>query len=316
MKAAFYRRYGPPEVLEVDDMPEPAIRDDQLLVRVRASSVNPVDWKFRSGKPRIPFLKLPRVPGSDIAGEVVGIGPSVTRFKPGEAVYAMLSPFAGGGCAEYAAVPERNAAAKPRVLNFEEAAAVPLAALTALQSLRDRGGIKPGDRILINGASGGVGSYAVQIARLFAAEVTAVTSGKNLDFVRTLGADHAIDYTAEDFTKAGSRYDIIFDTVSSRSFRECRPVLNPKGIYLSTLPHVSTVIRMVTGAILGGKRSRVIRVRPSGSDLDRLREWIEAKSLRLHIDRVFPLSKAAEAHTYSETGHARGKIVIIVSGVS
>ena len=314
MQAVIYRRYGPPDVLETADVSEPAVGHDQLFVRVRATSVNPIDWKFRSGTPRIPLFGRTRIPGLDVAGEVVRSGSSVTRFKPGDEIYAMLSAFAGGGCAEYAAVPERSAAVKPRNLTFEEAAAVPLAALTALHTLRDRARIQAGDRVLINGASGGVGSFAVQIARMFGAEVTGVTSGKNLDLVRSLGAHHAIDYTVGDFTTGDRSYDVIFDTVSSRSFRQCRAALSPRGIYLATLPQLSTVIRMITGAVFGGKRSRVIMVRPSGPDLDRLREWIEAGRLHPVIDRVFPLRETAAAHAYSETGHAKGKIVITVSG--
>jgi NADPH:quinone reductase-like Zn-dependent oxidoreductase len=314
VKAVIYRKYGGPDVLEITDVPRPVIRGDQILVRVRASSVNPVDWKFRSGKPRIPFLKMPRVPGLDVCGEVVEVGSSVSAFQPGDEIFAMLSAFAGGGCAEYAAVPARQAAAGPRNLSFREAAAVPLAALTALQALRDDGGVQPGHRVLINGASGGVGSFAVQIARILGAEVTAVAGGKNRDFVLDLGALRAIDYETEDFADGDSRYDIIFDAVSSRSFRECRRVLNPKGIYLSTLPKFSTAIRMVTGLLLGGKRSRIISVRPVGADLDILRRWIEEKKMSPRVDRVYPIEKTGEAQAFSEAGHARGKIVIEIGG--
>jgi len=312
MKAILFRCYGPPEVLEYTDLPEPQIREDQILVEIHAASVNPVDWKFRNGKPRIPFLKFPRVPGSDIAGEVVQVGKSAGRFKPGEAVIAMLSPFSGGGCAEYAAVPGRRAAVKPRNLTFEEAAAVPMAALTALQALRDLGKIRPDHRVLINGASGGVGSYAVQIAKAHGAAVTAVTSRKNTDFVRELGADDVIDYAAEDFTKSGSRFDIIFDPIGNRSFSSCEPVLNPKGVYITTLPTLDTVLQMAIRILLPGKQARLVNVRARASDLTILTEWIEAGKIRPRIDKIFPLSKTAEAQAYSETGHARGKIVIKV----
>ncbi|MBI3611191.1 MAG: NAD(P)-dependent alcohol dehydrogenase [Nitrospirae bacterium] len=313
MKAILYRRYGPPEVLEYGELPEPKITDRQLLVKVHAASVNPVDWKFRSGKPRIPFLKLPRIPGLDIAGEAVRVGNAVSRFKTGDVVYGMLSAFSGGGCAEYAAVPDRNAAIKPRNLTFEEAAAVPVAAMTALQAMRDHGKIKSGDRVLINGASGGVGSFAVQIAKANGAEVTAVTSRKNTDFVKGLGADHVIDYTAEDFTKSDSSFDIIFDPVASRSFTECKPRLSPKGVYISTLPSLDTILRIVIGSIVGGKRARLVNLGARASDLELLTEWIEAGWVRPMIDKIFPLSKTAEAHAYSETGHARGKITIHIS---
>ncbi|MEW6325766.1 MAG: NAD(P)-dependent alcohol dehydrogenase [Nitrospirota bacterium] len=313
MKAILYRRLGGPEVLEYTEVPEPPIGDDQLLVRVHATAVNPVDWKLRQGKPRIPFLRLPRIPGSDLAGEIVRVGRTVTRFRPGEAVYAMLSPFAGGACAEYAAVPERLAARKPTTLTFEEAAAVPLAALAALQSLRDHGRIARGQRVLINGASGGVGSFAVQIARIYGADVTAVTSKKNFEFAAgSLGANRVIDYATEEFTAAQSQYDLIFDAVAGRSFRECRAALRPRGIYVSTLPAFSTVLRMMTGPFSGGKRARLLTVRSKSSDLEQLTAWIEAGQLRPHIDRVLPLSRAAEAHAYSESGHVRGKVVIDV----
>jgi NADPH:quinone reductase-like Zn-dependent oxidoreductase len=310
MKAVLYRRYGPPEVLECGEIPEPTITAGQILVKVRAVSVNPVDWKFRSGKPRIPFLRLPRIPGLDIAGEVVRVGKAVSRFKTRDAVFGLLSVFSGGGCAEYAAVPEKNAAIKPRNLTFEEAAAVPVAGLTALQALRDHGNIKSSDRVLINGASGGVGSFAVQIAKRFGAEVTAVTSRKNMDFVKGLGADRVIDYTTEDFTKSDSSFDIIFDPVARRSFTECKPRLSPKGVYISTLPSPGTILQIVIGSIVGGKRARLVNLRARASDLELLTEWIEAGKIHPMIDRTFPLSHTAEAHALSETGHARGKIVI------
>jgi len=313
MKAVLYRRYGPPEVLEYTDIPEPQIRDDRILVRVHAASVNPVDWKFRSGKPRIPFLRLPRIPGMDLAGEVVRVGNAVSRFKTGDAVYGLLSAFSGGACAEYAAVPEKNAAIKPRNLTFEKAAAIPVAGLTALQALRDQGKIKNGHRVLINGASGGVGSFAVQIAKRFGAEVTAVTSRRNLEFVKGLGADRVIDYTTEDFTRSDSSFDIIFDPVASRSFTECKPRLSPRGVYISTLPSPDTILRMIIGSIVGGKQARLINLRTRRSDLETLTEWIEAGKIHPMIDRTFPLSATAQAHVLSETGHARGKIMIHIS---
>lgn len=313
MKAILYRRYGPAEVLEYTDLPDPKIREDQILVQVKAASVNPVDWKLRSGKPRIPFLKLPRIPGSDIAGVVVRTGRSVRGFKEGDAVFAMLPPFSGGACAEYAAVSPRNAAVKPRNLTFQEAAAVPLAALAALQALRNHGKIGRGQRVLINGASGGVGSFAVQIAKSQGADVTGVTSRPHADFIRELGADEVIDYTAEDFTKSGSHFDVLFDTVANRAFTECKPILNSKGIYIATLPSPGLILHLMTTPILGGKQARLLNVRARGSDLGLLAEWIEAGKIRPRIDRTFPLEKTAEAQAYSETGHARGKIVIKVT---
>ena len=313
MKAVFYRRYGGPEVLELGELPEPAIGDRQLLVKVRATSVNPADWKFRRGTPRIPFLPMPRIPGLDVAGEIVRVGSTVTRFRAGEAVYAMLSPLAGGGCAEYAAVAERSAARAPQSLSLDEAAAVPVAALSALQLLRDLGRIVRDQAVLINGASGGVGSCAVQIARLRGAEVTAVCSARNREFVLALGAHHVIDYASEDFAAAPSRYDLIVDAVGTRSFRACRAALRPKGRYVSTLPAVSTLLGMTLGPLTGGKRAGLLMVRARGSDLEQLTAWIDAGRLRPRIDRRLPLSQTADAHALSEAGHVRGKIVITVT---
>lgn len=310
MKAILYRRYGPPEVLEYAEAPEPQIKDRQILVRVHSASVNPVDWKFRSGKPRIPFLRLPRIPGLDIAGEVARVGKAVTRFKAGDAVYGMLPAFSGGGCAEQAALPERNAALKPRRLTFDEAAAVPVAGLTALQGLRDHGRIKNGDRVLINGASGGVGSFAVQLAKAFGAEVTAVTGASNREFVKDLGADRVVDYTEVDFTRIDRRFDIVFDAVANRSFGSCRRILAPKGIYLKTLPDASTLLGAVLSPLFGGKRAGLVNVRPRGADLEFLSDWFEAGKIRPAVTKIFPLSKTAEAHAHSETGHARGKIIV------
>ncbi len=313
MRAMFYRRPGPPEVLEYGDLPEPAISDRQILVAVRAAGVNPVDWKMRRMRLRLPWQRWPMIPGSDLAGEVARVGRAVTRFRPGDAVYAMLSPFSGGACAEYAAVPDGRAARKPDRLTFVEAAAVPLAGLAALQSLRDLGRIRSGQRVLINGASGGVGSFAVQIAKVYGAHVTAVAGRTSADFVKSLGADHVIDYQTEDFTKSDARYDLIFDAVAGRSFRACRPVLAPTGVYVTTLPSAGTIVQMILGTIVGGRRARLLNVRSRGADLDVLTGWIEAGTVRPRIERVYPLAKTAEAHAHSETGHVRGKLVISVT---
>jgi NADPH:quinone reductase-like Zn-dependent oxidoreductase len=309
MKAMVYRRFGPPDVLELAELPEPEIKPHELLVRVGAVGVNPVDWKLRSGHPKIPG-GFPRIPGSDLAGEVVRVGAAVTKFKPGDAVYGMLSPFRGGALAEYAALPERHAAKQPENLSVEEAAAAPVAGMTALQVLRDVGRVKAGDRVLINGASGGVGSFAVQIAKAFGAHVTAVTSGGNIGWVRELGADDAIDYIRDDFTRSGERYDLIFDTVSTRSFSECRPILTSRGIYVATLPSPGRVFYRILTALPFGKRARIVTLRNRAADLEALRGLIEADKVRPAIDHVFPLAQAAEAHAASESGRARGKIVI------
>lgn len=312
MKAVVYRRYGPPDVLESTFAPEPHIQDSRLLVKVYAAGVNPVDWKLRAGHPKIPGFKE-RIPGSDLSGKVLRVGKGVTRFNVGDEVFGLLSPFAGGACAEEAALPEKNAALKPKNLSFTEAAALPIAGLTALQSLRDLGKIKSGDRVLINGASGGVGHFAVQIAKGYGAEVTGVTSGKNFDFVKALGADRLIDYTRENFTESNQRYDIIFDTVASRTFKECKPILTPGGSYLTTLPSVETVVQMLLQPFRRGPKAKIYSVKMRSADLQTLAEWCENQKLRPTLDKIFPISETQEAHRYAEKGHARGKIVIDLS---
>jgi len=221
MKAVIINRYGSPDVLQYQDVELPQIKRDQLLVRVHAASVNPIDWKIRKGMLRL-FTgnSFPMILGFDVSAEVVEVGQSVTQFKPGDLIYARLDQLPGGAYAEYAAVAAKVAALKPENLTHEEAAAVPLAALTALQALRDEGGLQPGHKVLINGSSGGVGTFAVQIAKAMAAEVTAVCSPKNIELAKTLGADHTLDYTQQDFTQDVARYDIIFDAVGNRSFAQ------------------------------------------------------------------------------------------------
>jgi NADPH:quinone reductase-like Zn-dependent oxidoreductase len=249
MKAVVYDRYGSPDVLELREIDEPVVGDDHVLVRVRAASLNPADWHFMRGLPyiaRLIFgLRKPRkitVLGSDLAGQVEAVGKDVTQFRPGDEVFGRTraghradpcAEVATGGCAEYACVAEDLLVPKPVTLTFELAAAVPLAALTALQALRDKGNVQPGQKVLINGASGGVGTFAVQIANSFGAEVTGVCSTRNLDLVRSLGADQVIDYTREDFTKSGRRFDLILDT-GDRSLTDCRRALTPKGLWSSS----------------------------------------------------------------------------------
>ncbi len=293
-------------------MPEPRISARQLLVRVRAAGVNPVDCKLRAMRVRPPWLRFPVIPGSDIAGEVVRVGASVTRFQSGDAVYAMLSPFKGGAYAEYAAVPERQAARKPANLDYEAAASVPIAGLTALQALRDYGRVKPGDRVLVNGASGGVGSFAVQVAKALGATVTGVTSGRNAEWVKGLGADRVVDYQREDFTRSAEPYAIVFDTVSTSSFGRCKAILAPQGTYLRTLPSASTILHAVTSAVSLGRRARIFFLRARGEDLDQLRDLIETGRVRPQIERIFSLAQAAQAHAASEAGHTRGKLVLRV----
>lgn len=314
MKAVVIQDYGSPEVLQSTEIATPTVKPDQLLVKVHATSVNPVDWKIRQGL--LKFLtgkRFPMVLGFDLSGAVVEVGSSVTRFQPGDEIYARLKQFPGGAYAEYAAVPESLAARKPQNMTHQEAAAVPLAALTALQALRDQGQVQAGHRVLINGASGGVGTFAVQLAKAMGAEVTAVCSTRNLDLVRSLGADRAIDYTQTDFTQDSVQYDLIFDAVSKRSFGECRSVLKSSGTYIATLPSVGTVLRSLFTPLLPGPTAKLIVATLSGSDLAQITQQIEAGQVHSVIDRTYPLSDLKAAHEFSQTHHAAGKIVITVA---
>jgi 2-desacetyl-2-hydroxyethyl bacteriochlorophyllide A dehydrogenase len=313
MKAVVIRRYGAAEVLQYEDVEQPKIEPTQLLVKVRASSVNPIDWKIRQGMlSLISGSKFPKILGFDVAGEVVAVGSGVTRFKPGDAIYGSTS-FPGGGYAEFAAVPENLVALKPANLNYEEAAAVPLAALTALQALRNEGNIQTGQTVLINGATGGVGTFAVQIAKALGAVVTGVSSTKNLDLVKSLGADRVIDYTQQDFTEDTAQYDIIFDAVGKRSLSQTKKVLKPNGIYITTIPSPEVFLESVLTAFLPIQKAKFILEKPNTQDLVYLKELIEAGKIRVVIDRTYPLQELAAAHNYSETGRAVGKIAIAQS---
>jgi 2-desacetyl-2-hydroxyethyl bacteriochlorophyllide A dehydrogenase len=314
MKAVFINQYGSTQVLQYGDIETPSIQRNQLLVKVYASSVNPVDWKIRAGQ--LQFLtgyKFPLILGFDVAGEVVEVGESVTRFQPGDKIYAYLDSLPGGAYAEYAVVSERVACLKPDTMSYEQAAAVPLAATTALQALRDLGQILPGHRVLINGASGGVGSFAVQIANAFKAEVTAVCSTANVELVQSLGADRIIDYTVQDFTKETRVYDIILDAVAKQSFSACKNILTPNGVYVTTLPDPDSVVQSVLTFLLPGKKAKLIVAQPNGQDLAYLKELIEVGKMRSIIERTYPLSELAAAHAVSEQGHVVGKIAIAVA---
>jgi 2-desacetyl-2-hydroxyethyl bacteriochlorophyllide A dehydrogenase len=312
MKAVIIRRYGATEVLQYEDVEQPKIESTQLLVKVRASSVNPIDWKIRKGMLSLIIgSKFPKILGFDVAGEVVEVGSGVTRFKPGDAIYGSTN-FPGGGYAEFAAVPENLAVLKPTNLNYEEAAAVPLAALTALQALRDKGNIQTGQNLLINGAAGGVGIFAVQIAKALGAQVTGVSSTKNLDLVKSLGADRVIDYTQQDFTKDTVQYDIIFDAVGKRSLSETKKVLKSNGVYITTVPNPKVMLEIVLTAFLPGQKAKFLFEKPNAKDLLFLKELIEGGKIRVVIDRTYPLQELAAAHSYSETGRVVGKIAIAI----
>jgi NADPH:quinone reductase-like Zn-dependent oxidoreductase len=311
MKAVVFDRYGSVEVLQYRELSKPTIKPDQLLVRVRASSVNPVDWKIRQGHLQLlSGFNFPRIVGSDISGVVEEIGKEVTKFQPGDEVYTFLNPMTGGACAEYCAVPESAAAIKPQNITHTEAATVPIAGLTALQALRDLGEIQAGKKVLINGASGGVGTFAVQIAKAMDAVVTGVCSAKNRDFVNNLGADFVLDYAEVDFTKQTEKYDIILDAVGKKTFAECENVLQTDGVYISTLPSFDNLVPMFISWFVPGKKAKSIVANANNSDLGILRELIESGKVEPIVDRTYSLQEVAAAHAYSETGRAVGKIAI------
>jgi NADPH:quinone reductase-like Zn-dependent oxidoreductase len=320
MKAVVYRCYGSADVLEFRDIEKPTAADNEVLVKIQAASVNPLDWHYMRGSPYI--MRLGSGLGSptdtrlgvDFAGTVEAVGANVKRFKPGDEVFGGRS----GAFAEYVAVPaDRALALKPDNMMFEEAASVPVAAITALQALRDKGKIKPGQKVLINGASGGVGTFAVQIAKSFGAEVTGVCSTRNLEMVRSIGADHVIDYTREDYTQSGQRYDLIVDMVGNHSLLKNREVLNPEGALVivggSSGNWIGPLARPIAALLLSPFVDQEFAMLMAGmnqEDLVILGDLMQAGKVKPVIDRLYPLSDLPEAIRYSEEGHARGKIVI------
>lgn len=316
MKAVVFDRYGSVDVLQYREVEKPIAKSNELLVRVRASSINPVDWKIRQGHLQLlTGFNFPRIVGSDISGVVVEVGRDVTKFQPGDEVYTFLNPIAGGACAEYAVVPESSAGIKPKNITHAEAATVPIAGLTALQALRDLGEIKVGYKVLINGASGGVGIFAVQVAKAMNAEVTGVCSAKNREFVKGLGADFVVDYAEIDFTQQREKYDIILDAVATKTFAECENVLQAEGVYISTLPSFDNFPPMLTSWFIPGKKAKFILANANPADLEILRELIESDKVEPIVDRTYSLPEVAAAHAYSETGRAVGKIAIGIEEV-
>jgi NADPH:quinone reductase-like Zn-dependent oxidoreductase len=316
MKAIVYTKFGPPEVLQLKEVEKPTPKDNEVLIKIHATTVVKEDPDMRASagfngllKPRNPIL------GQELAGEVEAIGRNVTRFKPGDQVFGIGS---FGAYAEYTSMSENGALAiKPANISYEEAASVPNGTLTALPFLRDKGKIRSGQAVLIYGASGSVGTAAVQLSRYYGAEVTGVSSTANLEWVKSLGADQVIDYTREDFTENGKTYDIIFDTVGKISFLECRDSLKDEGIYLTTVPTPTTLLRAVWTAKSGGKKVKFLAagLRPAREkikDLIFLTELIEAGKIKPVIDRRYPLEQIADAHRYVEQGHKKGNVVITV----
>ena len=315
MKAIVYTKYGPPDVLQLKEVQKPAPGDDEVLVKIHAAAANPLDWHFMRAAPFImrffSWLLKPKnkILGADIAGQVEAVGTNVKQFQAGDEVYGDI---ACRGFAEYVCVTEKKLVLKPANLSFDAAAAVPVAGLTALQCLRDQGQIQPGQKVLINGASGGVGTFAVQIARYFGAEVTGVCSTGNVDMARSIGADQVIDYTGEDFTQNGQLYDLILDNVGNRSVSDIKRILDPNGTYLLNAYSPALMLKLMLQKT-GGQTMRNTDVEKANQgDLEFLKELLEAGHVVSVIDRVYPLSGVAEAIRYLEEGHARGKIVIAI----
>lgn len=323
MKAIVRDRFGPPEVLELREMDKPEVGDGEVLVRVNAASVNPLDWYAMTGTPYVGRAQMgmhrPKSSrlGVDFAGVVVAVGDNVTRLKPGDKVFGGRE----GAFAEYLCVPQdRGVTLMPAGLSFEQAAAVPVAALTALQGLRNHGRLQPGQQVLVNGASGGVGTFAVQLAKSLGAQVTGVCSTKNVDLVRSLGADPVIDYTQEDFTRSNRRYDLLLDVAGSRPWSACRRVLQPQGTMVIVggpkrnrlLGPLSHVLKVRLASLRASQRVRFFIASLNREDLVALQELLEAGTVRPVVERSYPLSEAADALRYLGAGHAQGKVVITV----
>ena len=316
MRAVVFERFGPPENLSLREVEKPLVGSNEVLVKVRAAAVSPLDWHGLRGTPLLARLLVGgllkpghRILGSDVAGTVEAIGADVTRFAPGDDVFGMS--FKHGAFAEYIVLPEsRVIAKKPSNLSFDEAAAVPSSAAMALMGLRDQAKIGAGHKVLINGASGGIGTFAVQIAKAMGAAVTGVCSTRNLDLVRSLGADRVIDYTQTDFTREEVRYDIVFDVVAKRTFAECRRVLARQGRFVTTAISVGLGLQSGWIALSSAKKMKPMLQPPQQEDLVALRNMIESGSVRTVIDRRFPLAEVPKAIAYVEKGHARGKVVI------
>jgi NADPH:quinone reductase-like Zn-dependent oxidoreductase len=314
MKAFLLEKYGPPEMLRMAEVEKPDPAAEQALVKVLAVSVNPADWRSMRAKPFFSRATLGllrpkhRILGVDIAGRVEAVGSDVTQFKPGDEVYANLLDHGSGGFAEFVSVPVEAMSLKPANLSFEEAAAVPMAAVTALQGLRHHGEIRAGQRVLVNGASGGIGTFAVQIAKSCGSEVTGVTSTRNIDLVGSLGADHVLDYTTPDFFGSGRRYDLILDTIGNLSLRDLRRALAEGG--KAAVVGFTSTAKLIGVSLRGGKDIALVSAHVTTTDLEVISNLIEAGKVHPHIDRRYRFSEIPAAISYLEQGHARGKVVV------
>jgi NADPH:quinone reductase-like Zn-dependent oxidoreductase len=321
MKAIICTKYGSPDVLQIHEVAKPAPKDDEVLIRVFAASVNSRDWRFMRANPF--FIRLtvggllkPKNPilGVDAAGRVEAVGGSVRQFRPGDEVFGYLSRYGGRTFAEYVCAGENEIALKPAHLSFEQAAAVPLAAITALQGLRDKGNIQPGQKVLIQGASGGVGTFAVQIAKALGAEVTGVCSTRNLEMVRSLGADHVVDYTKEDFTRNGQKYDLILAVNGYHPISDYLRALTPEGIYVvaggSMIQLIQAGSQGRRNSQTGSRKTYILSLVKNQKDLIFIKQLLESGKIKPIIDKCYPLNEASEALRYFEKVHPKGKVVI------
>ena len=325
MKAAVYTRYGPPDVVvQIADVEKPIPKDNEVLIQVRAASVNPLDWHFMRGTPYfvriMTGLRKPKITrlGVDVAGQVEAVGGNIMQFKPGDEVFGSCR----GAFAEYACTSESALVAKPNNVTFEQAASAPVAAFTALQGLRDKGHLQPGQKVLVNGAAGGVGTFAVQIAKSFGADVTGVCSTRNIDMVRSIGAEKTIDYTQQNFTTSDQRYDLILECVGNHSFSECRRVLNPTGRFvmvggpheMSVISLLALMIKPLLLSLFVSQKAVMFIAKSSQDDLTLLGELIATGKLKPVIGGRYSLSNARDAVRQVEEGHARGKVIITLDG--
>ena len=313
MRAAYYNRYGSTDVLEIGELPDPELRPDQILVRVHAAGLNPKDIVIRKGKAALfAGSRFPKLPGMDYAGEVVALGARVAGIAVGDKVFGMVNAVNGRTCAELVAVDHKEWAPMPESLSYVEAAAVPLAALTALQALVDLATLEPGEQVCINGASGGVGVFALQIAKILGAHVVAVCSSWNIDFVSELGADEVLPYDRVDLLESGRKFPVFFDVFGNRDFQQVRNLLTERARYVTTIPRPRTLWRDLSTRF-NAQSARLVLVRCKHKDLHTLTGWIQDGRMRSVVDRVLPLEESAAAHAYIETKRARGKVVLTLS---
>jgi NADPH:quinone reductase-like Zn-dependent oxidoreductase len=314
MKAIRYDRFGPADVLQWTDIPMPQAGPGEVLVKVAAAAVNPKDMLMRKG--RMKFFtgnRLPRGCGQDVSGVVAALGPQVQGLRVGDEVYGMLNGWDAYTYAEYTTAPVKDIARRPQTLSLPDSAALPLVSQTSLQALRDHGKLRSGMQVFINGASGGVGAHAVQIAKILGGIVTAACSARNAEMIRGLGADVVVDYAAQDILKLPQRFDIFYDVFGNYRFARTRHLLTPRGVYISTVPNLVNLRDHLLSRLTPGRQARLVLVRSNTADLDLLSQWVDTGRLRAVIDRRLPLSEAAEAHRYLETRRARGKILLLPS---